>query len=192
MNDDELKRLWKNQATPGISFSVEDLHRSASKLQRRVAVRNAIEYIACAFVVLSFAQYIVQYPSLLLRAGSMLIILATAVVAWQLHKRASAKPLPADMGQRPCVDFLRRQLTRQRDALRSVWLWYVAPFVPGMIVFRWGVETELGPSAPFARGTVANLIIALVFLTVIIINHVAAWRLQRRLEVLQAGVEESA
>jgi type II secretory pathway component PulL len=53
-----------------------------------------------------------------------------------------------------------------------------------MVVFRWGVETQLDASAPFARGLVANLAIAAVLLVVVLINLYTASRLQRQIDQL--------
>ena len=186
MNDDELKMLWKRQPTPDVRYSIDELRRASKRFQRRVAFRNATEYLACLVVVAVFAMYLVKFPFPLMRAGSVLIILGTLWVAHQLRARASGRPVPGDMGDRSWVDFHREQVLRQRDALRAVWLWYVAPFVPGMVVFRWGVETELDAGAPFARGWAANLAIAGVLLLVVAFNRFAARRLQRRIDELDA------
>jgi Flp pilus assembly protein TadB len=191
MNDDDLKKLWKSQPASNAAFAMDQLKRGAQRFQRRVAARNALEYLACVAVVACFANYLVVFPFPVMRAGSVLLILGTVLVAWQLHKRASNRgPLPAELGGRPWLEFHLRQLTRQRDALRNVWLWYVAPFVPGIVVFRWGVETELGISAPFARGWTANLSIAAVFLLVIAYNRFVARRLQKRIDQLQEEAAE--
>jgi len=52
------------------------------------------------------------------------------------------------------------------------------------VVFRWGVETELDPSAPFSRGLLANLVIAAVLLCVVALNYFAARALQRQIDRL--------
>ena len=186
MSENEVKDMWKNQAAPAGAFSIEQLRKAASKLQRRVKVRNAIEYVAMVFVTLSFVNYIFVFPHTLMRIGSVLMILGTGIVGYQLHRRASGKPLPDDFALRSGLEFYRAQLLRQREALRSAWLWYIAPIVPGVIVFRWGVETELGAGAPFARGPVANLVIAIVLLVIVVHNQMGAWRIQRKIEKLDA------
>jgi hypothetical protein len=111
-------------------------------------------------------------------------MIATLFIAWQMERRASNQALPPASGDQSWLQFQRSQLARQRDALRSVWLWYVAPFVPGVVVFRWGVETELPLNGPFARGWLANLLIALVFLGIAGLNRYAARKLQRRIDML--------
>ena len=185
MNDDDLKKAWKRQlAGEEAGFPIETLRRGVTKFQRRVALRNALEYGACVAVIACFAYYVVSFPFPLMRTGSLLIIAGTLVVAWQIRVRAASAPVPSDFGARSWLEFHRAQLARQRDALRTVWLWYVLPFVPGLVVFRWGVETELGASAPFARGLWANLTIAVVFVLVIAWNRRVATRCQQRLDLL--------
>lgn len=184
MNEDDLKQLWKEQPMSTTTLSREELRRCAKRMRRRIAVRNAIEYVACVFVIAGFTFHIVRFPFPLMRIGSVLIILGVLVLVWQMQRRASSQPLPADVGNQTWLDFQRAQLVRQRDALRSAWLWYVMPLVPGMVVFRWGVETELGASAPFVRGWGADLFIALVFVAIALWNRYAAHRLQKRIDKL--------
>lgn len=105
-------------------------------------------------------------------------------MAWQLRRRASSQPQPIEAGDRPWRAFERQQLSRQRDALRLAWLWYVLPLAPGVTVFRWGVETELAASAPFLKGWAVNLAIALVFVVIAATNYFAARGLQRRIDQL--------
>lgn len=188
MNDDQLKQLWKDQDMTMTLQSLDDLRAGARRMQRRVALRNALEYVACVAVFACFALYIAIFPFPLMRVGSALVMIGTLVVAWQLHRRASGRPLPSDAGARSWLDYQRAQLERQRDALRSVMWWYVAPLVPGILVFRWGVETELPADAPFAFGWLPNAIVAGVMLAVIALNRYAARKLQQRIDALeQAG-----
>ena len=184
MNDQKLKDLWQAQASETTGFSEEDLGRKARALQRRVALRNLLEYVAGAFVIAGFSWYIWAFPAPLMRAGSALIIIATLLVLWQLHRRASSRPLPRAADGQASREFHRAQLVRQRDALRAVWLWYVAPFVPGMVLFRWGVETQLPADAPFTRGLAANLAIAAVLLAIVGLNLWSARKLQQQIDRL--------
>ncbi len=183
-SDDSLQRLWQSQSTPATEFALDDLRRAADRFQRRIVWRNATEYLACAVIALVFVFYLVQFPSPLMRTGSALVIAGTLIVAWQLHRRASGQPAPTDRGAQSWLDYQRAQWARQRDALRSVATWYIGPLVPGVIVFRWGVETELGPGAPFARGLIANLVIAAVLVAVVLFNRYAAHQLQQRIDRL--------
>jgi hypothetical protein len=180
MNDDDLKQLWKQQPMTTTSFSLDEPKIEAKRVHRRIAVRNAAEYAACVVVLCVFSFYVYRFPYPLMRIGSILIVIATLFIAWQMKRRASNRVLPTAQGSQSWLQFQRSQLVRQRDALRSAWLWYVAPFLPGVAVFRWGFETKLPLDDPFARGWSANLLIALVFLGIAAWNRYAARRLQRR------------
>lgn len=184
MNDEQLKKLWREQPVAEATPSLAQLRQAAKRFNRRVALRNGIEYVACVLVCLGFGRYIVLFPHLLIRLGSVMVMAGACLVAWQMHRRASSQPLPSEAGAQSWLEFRRRQLVRQRDALRSVAWWYIGPFVPGLVVFRCGVEFELDASAPFARGWKANLFIAGVLLWVIAWNGFAAWRLQRKIDAL--------
>ncbi|MGV7208663.1 hypothetical protein ACLB1G_12495 [Oxalobacteraceae bacterium A2-2] len=185
MNDEDLKQLWQSQPAAAPHFDTAALRRRAAAMQRRVGLRNLAEYLAGVAVLACFGFYIWAFPAPLVRIGSALVMAATLLVLFQLRRRASRRALPADSGAVASREFHRAQLRRQRDALRSAWRWYVAPYVPGLILFRWGVESQLAPGAPFARGLAANLLIAVVLLAVILVNRRAANQLQRELDRME-------
>ncbi len=184
MSEQDLQQLWKSQPAETLVLSEQQLWQRANATQRGVFRRNLLEGLAALLVVGGFTRYLWLFPSPLMRAGSMLIIVATLVVVQQMWKRAASRPMPWLSAGQSCKDFQRSELLRQRDALRSVWLWYVGPFVPGLLVFRWGVETELGIDAPFTQGVAANLLIAVVMLAIVVFNLLAAQRLQRQVDQL--------
>ena len=70
--------------------------------------------------------------------GSVLIIAGTIYVVRQLYRRSTPAAMPAEFGLTASVEFYRSELVRQRDLLQSVWKWYLAPFVPGMVMFSRG------------------------------------------------------
>jgi len=77
-------------------------------------------------------------PDPVVKTGAVLIALGALYVCWKLHTLAGAGS-PGDAGL-PLADYHRAELQRQRAALASVWRWYLAPFVPGMLVFVGGVS----------------------------------------------------
>ena len=188
MNDQQLKQLWRDQPVADTLVSLERVKSDARRLNRVIAIRNALEYLAAAVVFAGFAFSMYRLPYPVMRTGSLLIIVGTAFVVLQLSRRASSQRLPSGLAGESWVVLRRVQLTRQRDALRSAWLWYLAPFVPGIVVFRWGVETEL-PDGPFAHGLFANAVVALIFVGIAVVNRISARKLQRRIDGLdrQAG-----
>ena len=69
----------------------------------------------------------------------------------------------------------RRELMRQRALLQSVWSWYLAPLVPGLLVFGKGVSSKHD-----SRFIVYMCMFALVFGGVGWLNHRGAVRLGGR------------
>ncbi|MBY0241205.1 MAG: hypothetical protein K2X55_18005 [Burkholderiaceae bacterium] len=187
MDEQDIKNMWRSASpAPAAAVPLEEaeLAKRASRFQRRIARRNFLEYAAALLVCGGFIFYLWEFPDPLMRAGSVLSIIGTLVVVWQLRRRASSRPRPGAQSALPSRDFHRTELMRQRDALRSVWLWYVTPLVPGMVVFRLGVNANPDPSLPFARGWAAEGFIAGVVLVVILINLYGAHKLQRQIDQL--------
>ncbi len=167
------------------------------KFERTIARRNIGEYLASAIVVALFGFYAWRFPTLTLRIGCGLIIAGTLYVVYQLHRRASAKPAPAEWALTNCIEFQRSQMARQRDALRSVLTWYLLPFVPGMIVFLLGLfqfvrGIAISVGRPFPMGiaivsfSFITLCIAAVFFAVWKLNDWAAKKLQLQIDELDA------
>ena len=132
--DQKLKELWQIQKTEGVRMTVAEVQASSGKFQRRIQGRNAREYVASAVMVVFFGFEFWRDGDLLVRIGFALLIAGLCYLAWQLHVRASWSPLPKDAGLSSYVEYKRRELERQRDALNSVWRWYLGPLVPGMAV----------------------------------------------------------
>jgi len=142
MTNDSVSKIcefWQQGSHEPTRFNGEDLRSRMNKFERTIRRRNLREYVAAGLVIGVFAYYGWVFPTLLLRIGCGLLILGTAYVAYQLHRKASARPAPAEMGLRNCVQFQRSELERQRDALRAVWSWYLSPFLPGMSLFLFGL-----------------------------------------------------
>jgi len=195
----DMTSIWKNQPAVPPAISIEQLHRKSQKLQKRVLWRNLREYVAAAVVVVAFAYYIWLFPFLLLRVGCMLVIAGTLFVVYTLHTRGSARIMPAQFASRSCIEFHREELLRQRDLLRSVWIWYLLPFVPGMVVFLLGLYlwTMQQPNAPAHQGRIAAVYLltaagcAVVFIGVGKLNAWAARKIQREIDALDAIAKES-
>ncbi len=198
-SDFEPQTLWQSQPTEHDPMTVAAIHQKAQVFQAKIRRRNLIEYIAAAVVIVGFAPALVR-GNWMMHGGAALIMAATAFIVWQLHKRGSAAAVPP-VGD-SLVDFHRRELMRQRDALRSIAVWYLAPFVPGMSLFligewfmptaplflisRWTVPAA--PNHTVAQHHVALLVTVafqvLIFLGIWLLNQWGARRLQRRIDEL--------
>lgn len=191
---DPLQKLWTQQSQEPFVMSLADVHLHAQRFQSRIRSRNLIEYAAAAFVIIAFSWMMVSMPAPIVRAGAGFIVLGALYVCWKLHQlgRAATRS-ELDAGAQSWAAFHRAELTRQRDALRTVWSWYLAPFVPGMLVFLAGVSfTPANPAPlPVRLGVfLAGLgIMAGVYAAIWVLNAMAAKRLDADIAALDQARE---
>lgn len=192
----DMKNLWQSQSTETSRIRPEELRKKMNKFERRIFWRNVREYAGGLVVIAIFGYYEWRFNSLLVRFGSGMIIAGTLYVMFQLHRRASTRTAPADLGSSTCIEFHRKSLERQRDALRTVWSWYLLPFVPGLSVLAVGSIVSQRAAHP---GNVGQLIIGIlasqglipaVFFAVWKLNRRAAEKLQTRIDELNALRED--
>lgn len=188
MNSDETARKsWQATVTEPQLPSLDQVRIGANKFYRWLRIRNFTEYVSCVIVVVCFGIYSFTLEHVLQRIGSVMIVAATFVVAWQLRRRASAIP-PESAGEMPILDFARAQMVRQHEALTSVFWWYLLPFIPGMAVFMGGTFL-LRP--PQTTGQVIGSIVAVgivcgIFAGVWWLNQHWARKLQRHIDDIDA------
>jgi hypothetical protein len=186
-SDLDPQKLWQSQAAENDPMTLAAIHEKARTFQAKVRRRNTIEYIASAVVILGFLPAVLQRGSWMMQAGGASIMAAMVFIVWQLHRRASARTVP-QTGQ-PLADFHRAELIRQRDAIRSVGGWYLAPVVPGMTLLllgRWFQSHAPGRSVGVDHLIIllVAVIAALVFVVIWLFNQRGAERLQRRIDEL--------
>lgn len=179
--------LWRSQPKEHDPMTIADIHAKARTLEARVQRRNAIEYVACGVVIVAFAPTLLNHQSWMMRAGAALIMLATLFVGWQLHRRGSAQSAP--QAGEALVEAYRRQLIRQRDALRTAGLWYIAPALPGMALLMLGRWFQMHATGrPVARDHAVILacsaLAVLVLTGIWLLNLRGAKRLQTRIDEL--------
>ncbi|HEY7807707.1 MAG TPA: hypothetical protein VIC34_10965 [Croceibacterium sp.] len=181
------KHAWQSSVPVAEAPPLAEVRAGADKFYRKIRRRNLVEYAACAFVVVAFARNVVTLPHILQKVGSAWIVLAAFYAAWQLHRRGSAMS-PGDLGQVPLYQFVRQQLVRQRDALKSVFWWYMLPFLPGlaMLMIGNGQAVPPGGGPPIWLRWVSLAVIVGVFAGIWWLNQLAARKLQRRIAEIDA------
>src|SRR5262249_18934505 len=181
---DDLQALWQSQPRTDAALSLEEIHTAQRRLEERIGRRNRREYIAAAIVVIAYGAIVWVGPSAALRAGGGLVIAATLWVVHKLRVHGGASPLPADLAVTTAVEFHRAELERQRDLLRSVWLWALLPFAPGMAAFAIGLARQRPERT---LHVVAFAVASAVLMAALhVLNRRAAARIQRRLDRLEA------
>ena len=186
MSDPDLvKQVWKASITEPMLPDLATVRASAKRFYRQVRRRNAMEYSACIIVVIWFSGCAVFLQSLAMRIGALMIVLGTLIVAWQLHRIASPAIPPEGASAEPVLIHQRAQLVRQRNAVASVFYWYLLPLIPGMLVFILAPALSHGPaSLVHAPPTMWIVLISAIaaFVGVWLLNQRAAMRLQKRIE----------
>jgi hypothetical protein len=193
-DDRDLRALW--QASPGVDpgVSVERLKKKEASLARRVKVRNAAEYAAGAIVIVAAARAIPGAPTLGMRLGFLVMIVAAVFVTWKLRRDGSPPPAPPpDATLAETIAHHRASLVRQRDLLRGVPRWYLAP-LGAAILFFYGAVTlsvahDLEPLVLARRLATPLGLTAAFFVFVGWLNRRAARKLQDRIDALD---EESS
>jgi hypothetical protein len=192
MREEDLKAVWKQQDTEPTHMTTEQIRLKATSFQRTVWRRNLVEYVACAIVILVFSAYIWIFPNCLMKLGSLMEVLATLFIVFRLRTRGGARRLPpADAGM-SLLTFHVKELSRQRDFVRTAWFWYVGPLMAGMLVFVWGM---LEVARPEARGVLVGLA-AIMLSFGVLISLANIWKargLQREIDnLVSPGGTQSA
>lgn len=185
----DIKSLWQNQPTEENSMiTLSDIRERAQALQSRIRLRNGALYLY-SFANIAITLYLIWLGvSPRYTAPGLLIGAAHLFVIWQLWWRTGARPFPGHLMGVAALDYLRQELARQRDALSGAWLWYIAPFMPGLIWELW-LRATLHPanlSAAADHALVLFLILSALFfwIAVGLGFSLAAARLDLRLERL--------
>ncbi|MCR9270754.1 MAG: hypothetical protein ACX94B_06095 [Henriciella sp.] len=185
---DPLRELWAADQGEKFTMSIAELTARSDRFRAQIKRRNWTEYLAALLVIGIFGWLAYIVPVWSVKIGAGLIIIAAIYISWQLNRVASlsADDEPAD----DLISTHRRQLVRQRDALRSVWRWYLLPFVPGIVVFSVGSTLEAGANAPLwavlATSAVSLGFVGLVFAAVWAVNARAARKLDDEIKTLES------
>ncbi len=183
--EDYVRRLWRNQPEEEGPMSVDEIRRRARKFEKTIRRRNFREYAAAVVVVIAFGVSAWRDTNMFVRAGAGLTIAATVFIVSYLHRKGSAHAMPADLTLPDYLVFHRAELVRQRDLLQGVWVWYLLPFVPGMVLVV--VGRTLDNPATWPRALVASAVCALVFFGIGRLNQWAARKVQRTIDALDAA-----
>ena len=162
--DPDPQNLWQAQPVEPVGLSLDEIRRRANRFHRRIVWRNLREYLAAVIVVAILIPHLWRDRGWLLAASASMIAGVLYVVV-QIYRRG-ARALPAGAAAQSWVDFHCSELARQRDALRTVWNWYLLPLLPGLLMVPIGMYT--------AGRTIGPILLYLGILTVV---FGGVWRL---------------
>jgi hypothetical protein len=176
------KSLWQDQEVEKVILTVDEVRRRAAEFERRIHRRNLREYVVGVLVIALFTPQLWRTHGWGITPPALLIA-GTIYVLFQLHRRAGARTVPADVGLRGSIEFLCVELERQRDALHGVWHWYLLPFVPGLAAGLVATGIDHGMNATLVR---VGAFFVLVLAGIWALNKRGARRLDRRIRELRA------
>lgn len=166
-------------------MSAQEIRRRAAKFERRILWRNIREYLGGAIAAGLFAWFFATSHDVLFRVSFALNIAGLAYMAYQLHRRASARSMPGDLGAVNSLEFHRRELERQLDFVRHIWRWYLGPLVPGLVLFS--VAMLLANPHKVFRLALTNVFFASCLILVWRLNAYSARCLERKINELHAA-----
>jgi hypothetical protein len=184
VTDDDLRSLWKQQASDGPRPSAEEVRARSEVFARKIASRNRRETIAATFVMVVFTVgAVLPGVTLMHRLGCVSLVLAAVFVVTVLRRKGSAGPPPAD--DAPTAERLahhRAELGKQRDLLARAGIWYVGPFVPGLALLF--ADEAISDPAHRARMLVVAALVSAFLVGVVALNRRAARALGREIDAL--------
>lgn len=184
LNDESLHSLWRHDSTALELLPLAEIKSRAAAFDRAIGKRNRREYIASAFVTLIFGLYALILPHMLLKIGSLLVIVGGFVMVWQLSRRTSQPDPGAEATD--VRAYYRARLATEERMLASVGLWYIGPLVPGLAIFMAGLAGPFGSGFAFVA---VAAIPALVFAGIWLLNRRAAAMLRKQISRLDAATE---
>ncbi len=182
----DARKLWTAGSKAPAEVSMEAVLAREVKFKRAVRISHAMEHAAGVFVVGFFVAGAALPEQLglppIARVGAALIACGAVFVMTYLALRGRPREARRDASTLACY---RAELEHRRALLASVPRWYLAPFMPGMVVFlagiaidKWG-EPQTLPTLAF----VLAVVIA-VNVSIVVLNRRAAAKLGRELAEL--------
>lgn len=179
---------WTDAARDAVFSEPAECARRADRFERRIRIRNLVEYAAGALVLILFTassvgaawigEWAIALSFALVVAGTLIVLRNLARRAGNLERRP----------EEPCRDHLRRQYRRQYQALRSVGSWYLAPFIPGLVllyaVITWKVSAVAGWGEALSGIAGPAAATAGIFAAILAANLWAARGLRRDIDAL--------
>lgn len=162
-----------------------ELKKKADRFVLKVWARNVTEWLACAFVVVMFARLALDRAGFhwVSRLGAALTALAALYIGYRLYRDGRLRRLP-DPAQdtHAYIEAYRGQLLSQADLIHRVPRWYIAPFLPGFVLYYAGSVLKHPEQAVLMvalfLGTMA------FFALVALVNRRGAAKLRRQADAL--------
>jgi len=167
MNDEEMKRLWREQRlepgklSPGDQVKLMRIKMKA--LDRATLWVDILIVTLVAGLILFFAWTLLKAQPVVASIGLLITIGILAVWIWEpIRARHSSPRMSADA---TVANWLRHEVEKihTQNELKRTRLWTILPLWIGEVVFTWGLDTHLSARVFFSSVlTCINLVILVV------------------------------
>ena len=181
---------WSDQAS-GASFSEPaECAARVGKFERRIRIRNGMEYAAAVlgtilFGVTAFGAF--DKGEMMIGLSCLAIIVGVFVAMLNLKRRGG------NLDRRPednCAAHLRRQYSHQHQLLRDVPVWYIGPFIPGLVLFYLTITARVAERVGWADAMIGILQPAAISFGIMALVMLANWfgarHLQKKIDEIDA------
>jgi hypothetical protein len=185
-NEDELRALWRNQATASLRISPEQLRERARKFDSQARHRYMSNQVCWVLLVFVFGLAALLMPGgLLFQLGCALLALWALWCGYGERRWGSVLPGPPELSAvsvQSCALHYRAQLVRQRNIVLS-WPLGIGLAAPGFFVYCLGFP--LGPKPlPWAGAIALMGVGTFVGLAGVIYGKILAGQWQEDLDAL--------
>lgn len=184
------KSIWKEQVMTPQTLTTNQLETRHRRLEDRIRARNRIEYVAGGLVFLGClllgGWFLIDGPNLIemvIGAGTLLLGAGALFACVQLRRRTGGDVRIEGTGS--TLAHYRANLVRQRDALRSIFGWYIAPFLPGFLLIYGSVF--LDPAVDIVWTAIPALVTLAFLAWVLHINRKAADCIDEEIDALDGS-----
>jgi len=187
--ENPVQKLWQCQPVEGTKMSLDVIRKRAAKFERRILWRNVREYVASLIAAVLLGSFLIRAHDLLSRITFGLFLAGMVWIVVQLHRKGSMKKLPVGVDTLTSMRFYRAELERQREVVSSVWSWYLAPLVPGFLVYTVGYAIRFPRPAAWAGLLLLDAIVAGMFYLIWKLNMRAARCLKHMIDELNGAAQ---
>ena len=179
------EELWQSQPEEEMNMTLATIRSKSLKFQTRIRRRNIREYVGLVAGTVMYCGFLWFLPDLLTKVGAVLTLAGMYFSVYQIHRDGSSQEVPVDSSAGDCLEFHRRELTRQRDMLRRVGPWQIGPVMPGFVLFYAGVwVSNVHNTRSAVVMAVSGALAVAVFAGVYWLNVRGANKLQQELDAL--------
>ncbi|MGO4569329.1 hypothetical protein AB4Z52_30860 [Rhizobium sp. 2YAF20] len=185
--DSDTQHHWKEQSMTTATITLDQVKKRERQFTRTTNRRNTLEYLtggsaALFLLFMAVFTFITGDSAIDMLIASGFAALVTGMVCVGLHLFTKSRRIKGhkDMAATG-IDHLTRRLEHERVQLRSAWLWYVGPMIPGFAMIYGGMF--LAGKVSFAF-TADGLTFAFL-LFVAVLNRRAAAKLEGEIEDLR-------